>query len=878
MTPSSSRKSGLAPLGDIPWGTHISHFFHTAGDLIETLVPFFAAGLEQQERCVWLVFDPLTVEAAAAAVHGLDVEVIQAHDWYMRDGSFDAAAATEAWSVLLDEALQRGRAGLRACGGAKGWLRLEDSGAFRRYEASLDRWLVGKRVILLCSYPLSALGVIDVLDVARNHHVALAKRDGEWEVLLTADTSLHARNLQQAAIAALGQTAIREHDLSLVMNEAVELAARTLGTGRSLLWQVDREREHLVQRARAGWDELPSDATFPLVSGSIADYVVRNAEPLMVADLRIDRQFEQSWVLRDYAIVTMLSAAVRSRDRTWGLLSVHSQTRRAFTEDDVAFLQSMANVLALAIERDEYEREELRKHELVLTIFDHMPVMISVWSATGKLLRVNRAWELCLGWSGEEALALDISTLFLDTESWDRSQKLLSQADRRWYDFRLRTRDGGVVDTSWATFRLSDGTIIGFGVDITERKRIEEAQEAARATAESALAKLRAIQSITDTAVGHTSLDELLTELLARLRQALQTDHAALLFLDEKRQHFVVRAIEGFAPEPMRSFPIAITSPISGTVLKEQRAMIFNDLPLPEAPAWGGWPDIFPLLPRSAMAAPVVVEGKFIGTISVTSAAPRQFTGDELDLLRMVVDRAAPAIERARLLEQIRVSEKRLEALSRRLLTVQEEERRRIAVELHDELGQIHTAVKIKLGSVQRSVGDRELAAHLGEAIQMVEGAVGTVRDLALDLRPAMLDDLGLGPALRWYADRFARQTGIELHLAIGEFPPLDPAIATACFRVVQEAFTNVARHAAARNVWLDVHAGAGEVELNVRDDGIGFDVAAARDRALRGESLGLLGMEERVSYTRGTLQVKSVPGAGTTITANVPLANAESV
>lgn len=875
MTPSSSRKSGIAPLGEIPWGTHISHFFHTAADLIETAMPFFAAGIEQRERCVWVVADPLTVDAAAAAVDGLDVEVIQAEDWYLRNGSFDAAAATEAWNTLLEEALDRGHTGLRACG-SKGGLHLGDPGAFRRYESSLDWWLAGKRMILLCSYPLAAIAAIDVLDVARNHHVAIARRDGQWEVLRTPDTSLHARNLQQSAIAALGQTAIREHDLSLVMNEAVELAARTLGTGRSLLWQVDRGHGRLVQRARAGWDELPAGASFPLVSGSIADYVVRNAEPLMIADLRIDRQFEQSWVLRDYAIVTMLTAPVRSRDRTWGLLSVHSQARRAFTGDDVAFLQSMSNVLALAIERDEYEREERRKHELVLTIFDHMPVMISVWDSAGGLLRVNRAWEQCLGWSGEEALSLDISTLFLDHESWERAQALLDQADRRWSDFRLRTRSGDVVDTSWATFRLSDSTVIGFGVDITERKRIEEAQEEARTTAENALTKLRAIQSITDTATGHTSLDELLTELLARLRQALRTDHASLLFLDEQRNHFVVRAIEGYAPEPMRSLPIAITSPISGTVLREQRAMIFNDLPVPEAGVWGAWPDIYSLLPRSAMAAPVIVEGKFIGTISVTSGAPRQFTGDELDLLRMVVDRAAPAIERARLLDQIRVSEKRLEALSRRLLTVQEEERRHIAVELHDELGQLHAAVKIKLGSMQRSVSDRELAAQLGEAIQMVEGAARTVRDLALDLRPAMLDDLGLGAALRWYADRFARQTGIELHLAVGELPPLDPAIATACFRIVQEAVTNVARHAAARHVWLDVRAAAGWLELSVRDDGIGFDVAAARERALRGESLGLLGMEERVSYTRGTLQVLSIPEVGTTITAAVPLAMEE--
>jgi signal transduction histidine kinase len=116
------------------------------------------------------------------------------------------------------------------------------------------------------------------------------------------------------------------------------------------------------------------------------------------------------------------------------------------------------------------------------------------------------------------------------------------------------------------------------------------------------------------------------------------------------------------------------------------------------------------------------------------------------------------------------------------------------------------------------------------------------------------------------------------VHLAVGDFARIDPAIATVCFRVAQEALTNIARHAGARNVWLDAHAVDGQVELSVRDDGIGFDVAAARDRASRGESLGLLGMSERVSYAGGKLDVTSSAGAGTTVCARVPLESAEVI
>lgn len=759
MPPLSSVKSGIEPLGDVPWGTHICHFFDSQEDLIEIIAGFCAAGVEQHERCVWLIDDRMGRDAAVAAVCGLDIEIIDTEEWY-RDGWIEPENVAARLQALLDDASERGLTGLRMCG-CETWHRANDWASFQRYEAYLDRWVTGKPVVLLCSYPLAAVGAADVLEVVRNHHIAIARRNGQWKVLDTPDTTqLHARNLQQAAIAALGQTAIREHDLSVVINEAVRLAARTLGTGRGLVWQVAPEHDHLVQRGRAGWDELPADATIPLVSGTAAEHVVENETPVLITDARHDPRIERSWLLRGYNVVTMLSAAIRGRDRAWGVLSVHSQTRREFTDDDIGFLQSMADVLALAIERDEHE----------------------------------------------------------------------------------------------------------------------QAREAARVTVEAALAKLHAIESITDTALAQMGLDELLSELLARLRHGLHADHTVMILLDEERHHFEIRAINGLWSERLLGATVPFASPISGRVMQEMRAMIFTDVPPFDAPDWHGWGGQLGMNAKSAMSAPLIVNGNFIGTIGAMSLERREFSAAELDLLRMVVERVAPAIERARLLEQIGASGKRLEQLSRRLLTVQEEERRRIAVELHDQLGQIYTAAKIKLDSVKRELGDERLAAQIGDAIEIVESATGTIRDLALELRPAMLDDLGLAAALRWYADRFARQTGIDTHLAIDEFPGLDPALATVCFRVVQEALTNVARHANARNVWLDVHASSGDVQVEVRDDGAGFSVAAARARAVRGESLGLLGMTERVSYMSGTLQVTSTPGAGTIITAVLPLSKPESV
>jgi PAS domain S-box-containing protein len=234
-----------------------------------------------------------------------------------------------------------------------------------------------------------------------------------------------------------------------------------------------------------------------------------------------------------------------------------------------------------------------------------------------------------------------------------------------------------------------------------------------------------------------------------------------------------------------------------------------------------------------------------------------------------VTDRKLAEAERERLFEQVRAGREQLRELSRRLLEVQETERRALAREFHDEVGQAMTAVKINLEAAQRLQGNTASSASLGESLRIVEGVLQQVRDLSLDLRPLMLDDLGLVPALRWYVQRQAQRAGLTLHLeieALDRRPP--PRVETACFRIVQEALTNTMRHAQARNVWVELWPHKDELHLVVRDDGLGFDVEAARVRAAQGASLGLLGMQERAEFLNGTFEVESSAGHGTEIRA----------
>ena len=212
-----------------------------------------------------------------------------------------------------------------------------------------------------------------------------------------------------------------------------------------------------------------------------------------------------------------------------------------------------------------------------------------------------------------------------------------------------------------------------------------------------------------------------------------------------------------------------------------------------------------------------------------------------------------------------------LRALSRRLLEVQEEERRRLARDLHDDVGQALTALKIQLESLARGAGPT--SPRVAECVETTRHALERVRQLSLSLRPLQLDDLGLVAALRSHLDRHASLGGLTPHFYAAGVPESMPAdIETACFRVAQEAITNVLRHARARNLWLRLSGADGRLALSVRDDGAGFELEAARRRGAAGASLGLVGMQERVALAGGSLELRSAPGQGTALLATFDL------
>lgn len=230
----------------------------------------------------------------------------------------------------------------------------------------------------------------------------------------------------------------------------------------------------------------------------------------------------------------------------------------------------------------------------------------------------------------------------------------------------------------------------------------------------------------------------------------------------------------------------------------------------------------------------------------------------------------------ARDITERKLAQDALQMFSRQLIEAQEEERRRIARELHDQIGQVLTAVKMNLHTVQRVCNAAEAGAHIKDNIEAVDEALRLVRDLSVDLRPPLLDDLGLVTALHWYVDRYAKRTGLDVQVIVDLNDPnerFSRELETACFRIAQEALTNVVRHARARGVTLRLDKEDGFLRLSVKDDGAGFDPETLQRRAARAATLGLLGMKERAHAAGGDVEINSNVANGTEIRLKLPLA-----
>jgi signal transduction histidine kinase len=376
---------------------------------------------------------------------------------------------------------------------------------------------------------------------------------------------------------------------------------------------------------------------------------------------------------------------------------------------------------------------------------------------------------------------------------------------------------------------------------------------------ESSTRWLRQLESLNE--IGNALASELelepLLALVARRLQELVSARLVLIALPDG-QSLRVAAAEGESSYGVAGMELELDGSKAGRVLERGRSeRIDSVLEDPEIDQQAARR----LGVHSALFVPLIVRGRTIGVVIAhdKQGATPSFSEDDLRLAESLADRAAIAVD---------LSEQVNRDAVRRVVEAQELERARLARELHDETGQALTSILLGLKPLEQTAGSDEARASVASVRALVVSTLQDVRRLAVELRPTALDDFGLVPAVERLTDTFREQSGLqvdlEAQLGAGRLPS---EAETTLYRVIQEALTNIVKHANAGRVSILLQRKSGGVVAVVEDDGVGFDPAATR-----ADALGLAGMRERVALVGGRLQVESASGAGTTLVAEVPV------
>jgi PAS domain S-box-containing protein len=546
-----------------------------------------------------------------------------------------------------------------------------------------------------------------------------------------------------------------------------------------------------------------------------------------------------------------------------------------FLAEERQLIESLGDMLRTAWDRMQAEAA-LRDSEVRFrAIFERAAIGIALVDMAAHPIELNPALQAMLGYSADELRTIPLTAL-THPDDIDTDAQLFEElvaGNREFYQIPKRyiRKDGQVV---WGNLRVSlicdaQGVAqfaIGMVSDITERQQAE-------VVLRQYTRRLEYLHDIDQIILTTSSLDQLAEAVISRLQTLLPCNRAELLLVDwEANEAIIVAQVSDRPTSVPAGYRYSLAERPPNPALLEGQIVVEYDISS-DAPLSPSLQRLRDEGMRARMLVPLLAQGQLIGTIHLAADWPFTPTEDQRNLARELSDHLAIGLQHTRLLAEVQAANARLQALSRQLVTAQEDERRRIARELHDEVGQMLALVKLNIRAVQRAAGAAELGPRLEQSLGVIEDTLLRVRTLALDLRPSMLDDIGLLAALRWYVDQQVSLAGLAAEVSAADLlDRLPTEIETVCFRVAQEALTNVVRHAQAHNIRVTVERLDTAVELRISDDGVGFDHSAALDRAVHGQSGGLLGMRERVMLCGGRLSIESSAEGGTTIRAWIPV------
>jgi len=529
----------------------------------------------------------------------------------------------------------------------------------------------------------------------------------------------------------------------------------------------------------------------------------------------------------------------------------------SLTEKDVI----LANVRDIT-ERRRAEEELYAEKQKFQTLSESAPFGMVVIDRDNTFKYINPKFRELFGYDLSEVPT--VRSWFMKTNpntafrhqvvsDWLSELRTLDPGEGRPHTNKVLCKDGTEKVINFIPVQLETGEILMTCEDITNRTRAED--EIRRRNLE-----LAALNKI----IASVSRSIHLSELLGTLKKVFigqpEIPMGGIFLYDEPNHRINLEISWGISDASLQEFEnIAGEWFRSGRLIHEKEVILDLHHAM-DSPHLDG---------QKSLCLPLLVEGEIQGMILLFSTSQDVFHEDKIAFFRTLGRQIGVAIQNARLFERVLLSREQMQTLSRRLVEVQEAERRYIARELHDEVGQVLTGLKLALEMNVRISGETAKASLI-EAQSLVNKLMVLIRELSLNLRPAMLDDLGLLPALLWHFERFTAQTNIQVvfkHTGLNQRFPLE--VETAIYRIVQEALTNVVRHAKVSEVTVRIWLDEKMLGVQVEDYGIGFNSEALLNI---GASSGLAGMRERAVLLGGQFTIETSPGAGTRLTAELPI------
>jgi PAS domain S-box-containing protein len=711
----------------------------------------------------------------------------------------------------------------------------------------------------------------------------ITERKQAEQALQESTTQLAAELSAMNQLHALGTRLLISSGLTSLLDEILNASIRLLKADFGNIQLYDPNTKNLRIVAQRGFkqDFLDYFECVRLGDQSACSQAMQRGERVVIEDIEADPSYAPHRAIAasaGYRAVQSTPLLSRSGELL-GMLSTHFHQPHRPTERDMRVLDLYTRQVADLIERKQAE-EALRESERRFrTIFDQAPIgMAVINSATGQFRRINKKYCEIAGYPHKELLTRTFHDITHPDDLQADLDNMTRMMEGRIHNFQMEKRyirkDGAIVWVNLMCVSLgwdheTDRRFhIAMVKDITERKRAEEGlrQRSRQQAIEAELSLLAA--TVPD-------LSSLLNTVTKLASNALEVDYCEVLELLPNDMELQLRASAGWKDDRIGQVWTAETGSLAHAVLQSNKPVIRT---LPDNTRFGGPPWLHKHGAVDVMHVRIHGKENPWGVLGVYAAGGRTFSRDDVNFFQTISSILATAIERMQAEDVLRSANQTLRTLSRQLLQVQEEDRRTIARDLHDEIGQSLTAIKLNVERAQRTSDRAARERIMKDCIQITDSVLNQVRNLSLDLHPSILDDLGLSYALKWYADRQAERAGLKVEVAADPSEPRLPQdVEIACFRIAQEALTNVVRHAQASRASITLKRLATRVELRIQDDGIGFDARTVQSSMDGGTNIGLTGMRERARLVGGEVHVKSAPQKGTEITAIVPLPSVPS-